>query len=177
MWGFDRPVAELLKLKVGARVVICQNALEGEYVNGERGTVKAFGRDASGEDTIRVEKDSGDVVSIEMATWEKHGYKRKRRSELPEPSEGDQDEEVIIKEAEATYQQFPLKLGWGVSIHKSQGMSLDNVAIDVGSGCFSAGQAYVALSRIRDLKNLSFVRPMLPEDVIVRQQVKDFYGD
>ena len=56
-------------------------------------------------------------------------------------------------------------------------MSLDNVAIDVGSGCFSAGQAYVALSRIRDLKNLSFVRPMLPEDVIVRQQVKDFYGD
>lgn len=177
LWGFDRPVAELLKLKVGARVVICQNALEGEYVNGERGTVKAFGRDASGEDTIRVEKDSGDVVSIEMATWEKHGYKRKRRSELPEPSEGDQDEEVIIKEAEASYMQFPLKLGWAVSVHKAQGMSLDDVAIDVGSGCFSHGQGYVALSRIRDLKNLSFVRPMIPEDIIVRQAVKDFYGD
>jgi len=56
-------------------------------------------------------------------------------------------------------------------------MSLDDVAIDVGSGCFSHGQGYVALSRIRDLKNLSFVRPMIPEDIIVRQAVKDFYGD
>ena len=73
--------------------------------------------------------------------------------------------------------QFPLKLGWAVSVHKAQGMSLDDVAIDVGSGCFSHGQGYVALSRIRDLKNLSFVRPMIPEDIIVRQAVKDFYGD
>jgi len=172
-WGKDRPVDSDLRLKVGARVLICQNSAEDTYVNGERGIVVRFGYD--GVDRyhyVFVKKDSGETVAVVPAIWEKHSYKKQTRV-LP----GQDSEEILIKTSDATYSQIPLKLGWAVSIHKSQGMTLDNVAIDVGTGCFSHGQAYVALSRAKDLRNISFVRPMLPEDVIVRPEVKRFYGD
>lgn len=169
-WGKDRPVDEKLSLKVGARVLICQNSPIDSYVNGERGTVHGFGYDdVERFHYVMVEKDSKEIVRVVPAEWEKHSYKKEKRIN----GEG----EILIKNTDAKYSQIPLKLGWAVSIHKSQGMTLDNVAIDVGTGCFSHGQAYVALSRIKDLRNLSFVRPMLPEDIIVRPEVKKFYGD
>lgn len=170
-WGAERPVDELLKLKVGTRVIICQNSPEGDYVNGERGTVVGFYTppDEPENVMVMVEKDNGETVPVVKGSWEKFGYEKRKKI--------NSDEEELCKNVEATYIQYPLKYGWAVSIHKAQGMTLDDVAIDVGLGCFSHGQAYVALSRIKDLRNLSFVKPMLPEDIIVRDEVKRFYGD
>lgn len=173
MWGTERPVDELLKLKVGARVIICQNCPMGSYVNGERGTVVGFEIMPDGfSEAIMVEKDDGGVVvPVVRGSWEKYSYSKQKPIGKPDAKE------QLVKNVDAMYQQYPIKLGWAVSVHKSQGMTLDDVAIDVGSGCFSHGQAYVALSRIKDLRNLSFVKPMLPEDIIVNEEVKKFYGD
>jgi len=172
MWGTERPVDELLKLKVGTRVIICQNCPMGLYVNGERGVVVGFEIMPDGfSEAIMVEKDDGIVVPVVRGSWEKYSYSKQKPIGKPD------SKEQVVKNVDATYQQYPIKLGWAVSVHKSQGMTLDDVAIDVGSGCFSHGQAYVALSRIKDLRNLSFVKPMLPEDIIVNEEVKKFYGD
>lgn len=172
MWGSERPVDEVLKLKVGTKVIICQNAADGSYVNGERGTVVGFETMPDGfSEAILVERDDGSIAHVVRGAWEKYSYNKQRPIGNPDAKE------QLVKNVDATYQQYPIKLGWAVSIHKSQGMTLDDVAIDVGAGCFSHGQAYVALSRIKDLRNLSFVKPMLPEDIIVNEEVKKFYGD
>lgn len=168
-WGSERPADEVLRLKVGTRVIICQNSPEGSYVNGERGVVVGYRTLADQSEVIMVEKDDGDVVPVEKGSWEKYSYSRRKKI----VGEG----EEVVKNIDATYLQYPLKYGWAVSIHKAQGMTLDDVAIDVGTGCFAHGQAYVAVSRIKDLRNLSFVKPMIPEDIIVREEVKRFYGD
>jgi len=152
----ERPVDELLRLKEGCRVIITQNNPEGLYMNGDRGTViKIDGQ------TIVVLKDDNQEVLIEKGNWERFKYVRS----------GDHVEPVV----EATYEQYPLKLGWAISIHKSQGMTLDNASIDVARGCFEHGQLYVALSRVRNLENLSFVSHVGPHNIIVDQEVIDFY--
>lgn len=166
-WGAERPVDEVLRLKVGTRVIICQNSPDGFYVNGERGYV--VGYHTYPDEAILVQKDDGKVAPVVIGTWEKHSYSKRKKVV------GDGEE--VVKNTDAIYSQYPLKYGWAVSVHKAQGMTLDDVAIDVGTGCFSHGQAYVALSRIKDLRNLSFVKPMIPEDIIVRQEVQSFYGD
>ena len=151
------PVPQTLNLKVGCKVLICANDATGDYVNGDRGTIVGFYNEY-----VKVQLEStGAEVLVEEFTWEKYQYGSGTGG--------------LTKKAVGTFQQMPLQLGWAVSIHKSQGMTLDNVAIDVGRGCFSAGQFYVALSRVRDLRNLSFVRPVHPNNIIVRQEVHDFY--
>ena len=152
----DCIVGEHVKLKVNTEVLICANCKEGTYVNGDRGKVLCIK-----PDVVTVELHNGDIVDVIKHKWDKHTYKGRAG--------------LFSKQIESSFIQMPLKLGWAVSIHKSQGMTLDAAAIDVGRGCFSAGQMYVALSRVRDLRNLSFVRPISQRDVITSQYVKDFY--
>lgn len=154
------PVEEVLQLKVGCKVVICANDEEGEYVNGEQGHVKHLE-----EDRIIVEIDDKDgtkrPVELKPFTWEKISYERF----------GDE----VLKVPEAMFVQFPVRLGWAITVHKSQGMTLDHVALDIGRGCFGHGQLYVALSRVRDLRNMSLVRNIGYPNLIVHQDVVDFY--
>lgn len=153
----EKPVATVLELRVGAKVVICANHPEGMYQNGERGTIKsinAFG--------IVITKEGGEDIIIEEHTWERFRYKKESGK--------------VSKYIDAMYRQYPLKLGWAISIHKSQGMTLDAATINVGRGCFEHGQLYVALSRVNDLKNLSFVNHIHPSNVIVQEEVQRFYG-
>ena len=84
----------------------------------------------------------------------------------------------IVKEVVGSFTQYPLTLSYAISIHKAQGTTLDQVAIHVGKGCFSAGQLYVAVSRVRDLDNLTFLRKeqVTTDNLIVNEQVKEFYG-
>ncbi|QDP60500.1 MAG: putative ATP-dependent DNA helicase [Prokaryotic dsDNA virus sp.] len=170
-WGKERPVDEVVRLKVGTRVLIAQNCPQGTYVNGDRGVVVGFRTLPDGNEAVEVEKDDETICYVVEGTWEKYSYSKVKDIWNPDAKE------KLVKAVDSRYIQMPIKLGWAVSVHKSQGMTLDDVAIDVGSGCFSHGQAYVALSRIKDLRNLSFVKPMLPEDIIVNNEVKKFYGD
>jgi ATP-dependent DNA helicase PIF1 len=159
-WGIgenkDVPIPNQLRLKVGIKVLICANDLEGGYVNGDRGTIVYLGNGY-----VTVEKDNGDTVDVVPFTWEKY--------KLKSTSKG------LSRSLVSSFQQLPIRLGWAVSIHKSQGMSLDRAAIDIGKGCFGHGQFYVAVSRVRNLNNLSFVRHVSPKNVILNPAVDSFY--
>lgn len=156
-WDKEAPVAVDLSLKIGCKVVVAANCVEGSYVNGNHGTVKAFG-----DNYVMVELDDGAVVSVVDALWEKYRY--------------DSGLKGLNKVVDGSFKQIPLKLGYAVTAHSAQGMTLDKIAIDVGGGTFAAGQFYMMISRIRDMRNMSFVRPVGVNNVIVSQHAKDFYA-
>jgi ATP-dependent exoDNAse (exonuclease V) alpha subunit len=136
-----------LELKIGAPVLFLYNNYDVGYVNGERGVVVGLG-----EDSIEVEKDDGTVVEVNPAKWEIK----------------DGDDEV-----QASLRQFPLKLAWAMTIHKSQGMTLDLLECDV-SQCFAPGQTYVALSRVRSREGLRLTEEMEESHVQVDQEIVKF---
>lgn len=156
-WGSINtyPVPKNVRVKVGSKVLICANNPSRGYVNGDRGTVIGFN-----DKWVEVELQDK-TVKVEHHLWEKVSYSKV----------GDK----VVKNTTSSFYQMPLKMGWAVTVHKSQGMTLDSAAIHVGRGCFSHGQLYVALSRVKDLSNLSFVKPLSIDNLIVRQEVKQFY--
>jgi len=154
----EKAVEDIIHLKVGCKVLICANSQDGLYVNGDRGVVVALH-----QDSIDVLLDgNGQTVNVSYFTWEKYEYTKVGRG--------------FSKDVAGMFKQLPVRLGWAIVIHKAQGMTLDKVSLDVGRGCFSHGQLYVALSRVRDLTQLHLSRPLKDEDVILREEVKEFYG-
>ncbi|GAA3968083.1 ATP-dependent DNA helicase [Allohahella marinimesophila] len=151
-------VPPVLELKVGAKVIFLKNKLP-EYINGDTGEVVGFEADS-----IRVKKDRTDnVVLVSRESWNRYRYTY------------DYETMRIERTIIGSFRQFPLNLGWAITIHKSQGMSLDEVTVDLGSGAFCEGQTYVALSRCRTLDGIRLVRPIAMSDVRVDQKVLQFY--
>ena len=165
----DYPTAALLELKIGARVMTLNNKRtpEGkfEYVNGEVGVVEKINDGIS--PTVRVHLDNGKVVSIASSEW--------KNCEYVLETDRLSGKEVIRQREVGSFVQLPLKLAYAITIHKSQGLSLERVAIKLGNGCFSHGQLYTALSRCRSIKNLRIDRKIFVEDVIIDSEVIDFY--
>ncbi|MFG1397090.1 ATP-dependent DNA helicase [Roseixanthobacter pseudopolyaromaticivorans] len=155
--GDRLPVPERLALKPGARVMTLRNDPARRWVNGSVGTVVGIGAHSA-----MVRLDSGSTVEIESFTWERIRYG------WDEPS-GRIDVQVV-----GAYTQLPLVPAWAMTMHKAQGLTLEDVRIDFDNGAFAAGQAYVALSRARSLEGMSLVREIRPSDIRVDRRVAAF---
>lgn len=143
------PAPMQISLKKGARVMAVKNDPLKRWVNGSLGTIVELNHK---EVYVRFDGDQSSR-KIEPATWESINYK------------WNEIEQKMEEEATATFSQMPLILAWAVTIHKAQGLTLDDVRIDLGRGAFAPGQAYVALSRARTLEGLSLTTPLKVSDV------------
>lgn len=154
------PADEVLELKAGAQVMFLRNDSDGRWVNGTIGTVSRV----AGTVWVEVEDASGDrkEFEVEPTVWERYRYRY------------DAETKKLEKEVVAEFEQFPLRLAWAVTVHKSQGHTYDQAVIDLGPRAFTAGQSYVALSRVRSLEGLYLQRPLQPRDVIVDPNVVRF---
>jgi hypothetical protein len=157
--GRAYPADDALDLKVGAQVMFLRNDTnEGgtqRWVNGSVGTVTKIAS------TVWVEVDGRDY-EVKPAVWEKFKYSYSTRTK------------ALRKDVVAEFTQFPLRLAWAVTIHKSQGKTYDSAIVDLGSRSFAPGQTYVALSRISSLEGLYLSRPLRPSDIIVDDNVVRF---
>jgi ATP-dependent DNA helicase PIF1 len=151
------PADERLELKVGAQVMFLRNDTggDGRWVNGTIGEVVKIA------DTVTVEVDGTDHEVL-PSTWERYRYSYSAATK------------ELRKDVVAEFIQFPLRLAWAVTIHKSQGKSYDQAVVDLGPRSFAPGQTYVALSRITALEGLYLTRPLRPSDVIVDDAVRRF---
>ncbi|WP_022885349.1 ATP-dependent DNA helicase [Glaciibacter superstes] len=161
--GRTYPADETLELKVGAQVMFLRNDTgqgpDGpRWVNGSIGTVTRI------DSTVYVDID-GDVHEVEPAIWEKYKYTYNAATKK------------LRKDVVAEFTQFPLRLAWAVTIHKSQGATYERAIVDLGSRVFSPGQTYVALSRLTSLEGLYLSRPLRPADIIVDPNVQRFMQD
>jgi len=158
--GRAYPADEALELKIGAQVMFLRNDAGGQsdgprWVNGSVGVVTKI------SSTVFVELD-GVEHEVSPAIWEKVKY-----SYSPATKE-------LRRDIVAEFTQFPLRLAWAVTIHKSQGKTYDSAVVDLGSRSFAPGQTYVALSRISRLDGLYLSRPLRPSDIIVDPHVQRF---
>jgi ATP-dependent exoDNAse (exonuclease V) alpha subunit len=160
------PTSPMLKLKVGAQVMFLKNDPEKAFVNGTLGRISYLT-----EDKIRVAilDDGGDRKEIEVdrMDWEfiRYGMDEKNPGEIKATVLG-------------TFRQYPLRLAWAITIHKSQGKTFDRVFLDLGEkGAFEYGQTYVALSRCTRLDGIFLRRPLRAEDILVDQRIVDFLED
>lgn len=117
-------------------------------------------------DKIFVElSESRKIVDVGRLTWKEYRYDWNKRLK------------TIERTAVGSYSQFPLVPAWAMTIHKSQGKTIENVHLDLGQGIFETGQTYVALSRCRSLKGLSLARPLTVDDILVDYESKHFYDN
>ncbi|MEY4397065.1 MAG: hypothetical protein RLZZ40_821, partial [Actinomycetota bacterium] len=160
-FGGQLPAEDELELKPGARVMFLRNdsALDGgRWVNGTLGTVVKV------DGVVHVATDDfpNETVEVKPVVWEKIQYTY------------DPDKNMVEADIQATFEQFPLRLAWAVTIHKSQGQTLDSAILDFGRGAFADGQAYVAFSRIRSLDGVYLSRDIKASDIQVNQRVLAF---
>lgn len=152
-----QPTNSELVLKIGALVVLLRNDPDSRWVNGTTGYIQEMGK---GYVTIRLKDQT--VHTITPCVWENEAYafNNARRT--------------VEKFSKGSFTQLPLKLAWAMTIHKSQGLTFDDLEVDLGSNSFACGQTYVALSRVTSQKGLRLTRPLKRQDIIVDTQLISF---
>jgi ATP-dependent exoDNAse (exonuclease V) alpha subunit len=152
----DVPAPMNLELKIGALVVFVKNG--DKWHNGSMGIIRTLG---TREIVVQLLNQNHDIVTVKKEKWQKIEYSRDENDRLVENETG-------------AYKQYPLMLGYAMTIHKAQGKTLDTVVIDISRGAFEHGQTYVALSRTRDAADMHIARPLSPRDVIFDPRVLEF---
>ena len=150
------PAERKLSLKSGAQVIFVRNDISRRWVNGTIGTISKIS-----DEEINVVTESGEY-KVSPVSWESYKY------------EYNSKEKKIVKTLVGTYTQYPLKLSWAITIHKSQGMTFDKMILDLSRGIFSKGQLYVALSRVRSLDGLFLIKPVSFGHIGTSEEVIEF---
>ena len=146
-----------LKLKVGAQVMMLNNDPFGLWVNGSIGTITSL----TGGIKVKI---NGIVCDVDQYTWTSKKYTYNRNSKSLE------------QESTGSFTQYPIKLAWAITIHKSQGQTYDSVYIDMGKA-FDYGQVYVALSRCKSLDTLYLARPIYRSSIKVDEDILKYLGE
>jgi len=154
------PTAVELKLKKGAQIMLLNNDAFGQWINGTIGRIRKFENDDDGEDVIVADLDNGDTARITPYTWKIYRFFLEK--------------EELHSEEVGSFKQYPVRLAFAVTIHKSQGKTFENVVIDIGRGTFAHGQMYVALSRCTTLDGIILKQPLKKSHILMDWQVVKF---
>ena len=157
------PAEYRLELKKDAQVVLLRNDPEKRFVNGSLAIITEINEERV---VAKISKEDDTTIEIELPrmTWENTRYR------ISADKENSIESEVI-----GSFTQYPVRLAWAVTIHKSQGKTYDRIAIDLGRGAFEHGQSYVALSRCRRLDGVYLKKRLTPRDIMVDETVVEFY--
>ena len=162
---FDRsslPAEENLIFKPGAQVMLVNNDKYGRWVNGTIGRIVGLEKGEEGETEIMVSLQDGTVVEVLPHTWELFTYEYDRATKR------------ISTKKTGSFTQYPVRLAWAVTIHKSQGKTFDRVVIDMGRGAFAHGQVYVALSRCTNFDGITLTKPLKKNHIRMDWRVAQF---
>ncbi len=154
---YDTPVPMELRLKVGAQVIFCRNDFGYGIVNGTIAKVVDLS-----DDFIKVVLENGKEINVEKMRWEKR------------ESVYNKETKKVETEITGSFTQYPLKLAWAITIHKSQGMTFDRMHFDLTRGTFAPGQAYVAISRMRSLDGLTLSNKIRHNHILQNTEIKAF---
>ena len=154
------PVEMSLHLKVGAQVMFTRNDIQRRWANGTLGKVVELTKEK-----ICVELKDGKRHEVSRCSWDSLKY------------EYDHNSRKLNKEVTGTFAQYPLKLAWAITVHKSQGMTFDKMSLDLSHGLFAAGQLYVALSRVRTLDGLFLSTGVRPQHAFTNQEILNYASE
>ncbi|HEX3095622.1 MAG TPA: AAA family ATPase, partial [Patescibacteria group bacterium] len=178
--GFQFPAEMELKLKVGAQVMMLNNDKNGRWVNGTVGkflgvykqTKKEQEQASKNNNNGSGAGDGGELLMIELEDGTTQYIGRNKWDVID--FLWDEDDQAVETDVVGGYSQYPVKLAWAITIHKSQGKTFDNVVIDLGRGAFAHGQLYVALSRCKTLEGIELVREAVMADIKMDERVVGF---